>query len=72
VVLRVSDDGLGFDPGILRRLRRDHRHFGLASLERRLTALDGRIELASGAAGTHVSLELPDLDAHEHQNPARG
>ena len=56
VRLRVSDDGVGFDPGAA-ALR--SRRLGLTSMEERARALGGRLEIASVPGhGTTVSLEV--------------
>jgi signal transduction histidine kinase len=56
VRLRVSDDGVGFDPGAA-ALR--SRRLGLTSMEERARALGGRLEIASAPEhGTTVSLEV--------------
>ncbi|HEY7273868.1 MAG TPA: GAF domain-containing sensor histidine kinase [Actinoplanes sp.] len=54
VVLEVTDDGLGFDPGA------PSRQFGLASMRDRARAAGGRLVLRSRlGAGTTVRLEVP-------------
>jgi signal transduction histidine kinase len=56
MVVEVSDDGAGFDPGEA-RLR--SRHLGLTSMEERARELGGRLEIISApGAGTTVRLEL--------------
>lgn len=58
-VLRVADDGVGFDPAVL-HARIDAGHIGLLSLRERAEALGGRFELATApGAGTRVVLSLP-------------
>jgi signal transduction histidine kinase len=56
MVVEVSDDGAGFDPGEA-RLR--SRHLGLTSMEERARELGGRLEITSApGTGTTVRLEL--------------
>jgi signal transduction histidine kinase len=62
MVLRVTDDGNGFDPAIVRSspagLRRSS--FGLVSMEERCRAVGGRFALSSAPGrGTTVEVELP-------------
>jgi signal transduction histidine kinase len=57
LVLDVSDDGDGFDPG---RPELRARHLGLTSMEERARELGGVLEIRSRpGAGTTVRLELP-------------
>jgi signal transduction histidine kinase len=59
VVLRVEDDGLGFDPG------RDAAGMGLANLRRRAVALGGVVTIESAVgAGTTVALRIPLAAEH--------
>ncbi|MGI8412534.1 MAG: GAF domain-containing sensor histidine kinase [Solirubrobacteraceae bacterium] len=56
LVVEVSDDGAGFDPGNV-GLRA--RHLGLTSMEERARELGGKLEIRSGPrAGTTVRLEV--------------
>ncbi|MEA2147379.1 MAG: hypothetical protein QOG59_2966 [Solirubrobacteraceae bacterium] len=56
LVLEVSDDGTGFDPG---RPELRARHLGLTSMEERARELGGHLEIRSRpGAGTTVRLEL--------------
>jgi signal transduction histidine kinase len=56
--LRISDDGVGFDPGAA-ELRA--RRLGLTSMEERARALGARLEIASApGAGTRIGLEVSD------------
>jgi signal transduction histidine kinase len=55
VSMEVSDDGRGFDPGVVGR-----EHFGLRSMRGRVADLGGRLELTSGRdRGTVVRVEIP-------------
>jgi signal transduction histidine kinase len=56
VIVRVLDDGRGFDPVSARRKRGAR---GLLNLERRAAKLGGRVAFRSGAGGTTVELTLP-------------
>lgn len=59
-VLRVTDDGVGFDPEILAR-RVAEGHIGLASLVVGVEAAGGSVEFSSRpAGGTKVTVTLPD------------
>ena len=54
VVLEVTDDGRGFDPGT------PSRQYGLASMRERARAVGGRLRVRSEpGAGTSVRLEVP-------------
>jgi signal transduction histidine kinase len=54
--IKISDDGMGFDPEHRPRLA----HYGLTIMNERATSLGGRLEILSSAdEGTHVSLWLP-------------
>lgn len=56
-VLRVSDDGCGFDP---EGVRRAGRHLGLVSMRDRAQAVGGRLTLTSAPGrGTVIELEVP-------------
>ncbi len=56
-VLRVTDDGRGFDPAAVRRAG---RHLGLVSMRDRAAAVGGRLTLDSfPGQGTAVELEVP-------------
>jgi signal transduction histidine kinase len=52
-VVRIADDGRGFDPA------QAHAGRGLGNLRRRAAELGGSIDFASGAGGTTVTLLLP-------------
>ncbi|WP_441249659.1 GAF domain-containing sensor histidine kinase [Kitasatospora sp. McL0602] len=56
-LLRVADDGRGFDP---ESVRRAGRHLGLVSMRDRAAAVGGRLQLESSPGqGTVVELEVP-------------
>lgn len=59
-VLRVADDGIGFDPDILTQ-RVSEGHIGLASLVVAVESAGGSIDFSAEAgAGTVVTVTLPD------------
>ncbi|MEY9489528.1 signal transduction histidine kinase [Streptomyces calvus] len=56
-VLRVSDDGNGFDP---RAVRRAGRHLGLVSMRDRASGVGGRLTVESAPGkGTTIEMEVP-------------
>ncbi|GGV51946.1 hypothetical protein GCM10010277_48310 [Streptomyces longisporoflavus] len=56
-VLRVTDDGGGFDP---RRIRREGRHLGLVSMRDRAGGVGGRLTVESEPGkGTTIEMEVP-------------
>lgn len=59
VVLVVTDDGRGFDTGVLQEQQRDG-HFGLRSLAELIRDAGGSLAVRSAAGrGTSVSIQLP-------------
>ncbi len=59
VVLTVTDDGVGVDPGRLVEARR-HGHLGVIGMREAALVLGGRLELtAAPGGGTRVRVELP-------------
>lgn len=57
VVVRVADDGRGFDPAAAHGSGREH--FGLASLRDDVDALGGRLAIRSEGVGTVLEAHLP-------------
>ncbi|MER6914976.1 GAF domain-containing sensor histidine kinase [Streptomyces sp. NPDC000594] len=56
-VLRVTDNGRGFEP---RTVRRAGRHLGLVSMRDRAGGVGGRLEVhSSPGAGTTIEMEVP-------------
>ncbi|WP_255956049.1 GAF domain-containing sensor histidine kinase [Streptomyces odontomachi] len=56
-VLRVTDDGSGFDP---RAVRRAGRHLGLVSMRDRASGVGGRLTVESAPGkGTTIKMEVP-------------
>jgi PAS domain S-box-containing protein len=65
VVLRVSDDGCGFDPDHVQVLG-DIAHFGLIAMRERVEALGGRFRVTTEpGGGTVVEARLPLTDPTE-------
>jgi signal transduction histidine kinase len=60
VVLRISDDGVGFDPEAAGRGPEKWPHFGLAGMRERAEAVGGRVAWHSRpGAGSEVELRVP-------------
>ena len=56
-VLRVTDDGDGFDP---QAVRRAGRHLGLVSMRDRASGVGGRLTVESAPGkGTTIEMEVP-------------
>jgi signal transduction histidine kinase len=56
-VLRVTDDGSGFDP---KTVRRAGRHLGLVSMRDRASGVGGRLTVESAPGkGTAIEMEVP-------------
>ena len=65
VLLRVSDDGLGFDPDHVQVIG-DVAHFGLIAMRERVEALGGRFQVTTAPGqGTVVEARLPLTDPAE-------
>lgn len=65
-ILRVEDDGVGFDPD--RRARSGH--FGLANLRDRATAVAGSLSIGSEPGkGTRIIVRLPLAPTEPTENP---
>jgi signal transduction histidine kinase len=65
VVLRVSDDGCGFDPDPVQVIA-DIAHFGLIAMRERVEALGGRFRVTTAPGqGTVVEARLPLTVASE-------
>jgi len=62
--VRIRDDGMGIDPGILRQGHRDG-HFGLPGMRERAQKVGAHFDVWSGArAGTEVELRIPAAVAY--------
>lgn len=60
VVLRIKDDGVGFDAELLAAGRERWPHFGLAGMRERAESVGGRITWhSSQGGGTEVELHVP-------------
>jgi signal transduction histidine kinase len=60
VVLRIKDDGVGFEADLLSRGRERWPHFGLAGMRERAESVGGRVSWRSQpGAGTEVELHVP-------------
>ena len=58
VLLRVSDDGRGFDPAFV--VRSENNHWGLKSMEERMLEIGGQLSLVSKAGeGTTLEARAP-------------
>ena len=65
VVLRVGDDGCGFDPDHVQVLA-EVAHFGLIAMRERVEALGGRFRVTTAPGkGTVVEAKLPLTDPGE-------
>lgn len=60
VILRVKDDGIGFDPANV--AGPESGHFGLTGMMERAKQLRGEIEVCSGVSGTSLTIFVRDLD----------
>jgi signal transduction histidine kinase len=59
-VLRVCDDGRGFEPEIALARERNREHFGLKGIQERAAAMGGTFRLESQVGrGTTVTIEIP-------------
>lgn len=62
MIVRVSDDGIGFDATTQERPRRKIGGFGLASIQDRLNLFGGRLDIESDLGqGTQVTLRVPKI-----------
>jgi signal transduction histidine kinase len=62
VIVTVEDDGSGFDADMILSAARQRGSSGLATLEKRIQMLGGRIQFQSGTGrGTKVRVELPTV-----------
>ncbi len=58
VTLRVRDDGVGFDPALLKQAVR-RGHLGLTQMRERVESLGGTLTLRSQPGGTEIQVTLP-------------
>ncbi|MGD8498537.1 MAG: CHASE sensor domain-containing protein [Chromatiales bacterium] len=59
VVIRVEDDGLGFEPAAARPVPAETGGYGLYSVRERVSLLGGRVDVQSGPGGSRVTIRLP-------------
>lgn len=60
VVVRVEDDGIGFDPDEIRASSASRAEFGLLGIRERMERIGGSLEIASHvSAGTRISMAAP-------------
>jgi signal transduction histidine kinase len=60
VILTIRDDGVGFDvAGLLRRPASLASGIGLRSIREQAAALNGKLEIESGPAGTRLVVSVP-------------
>jgi signal transduction histidine kinase len=63
VVLKINDDGRGFDPAICAGPKEGH--FGLLGIRERTERLGGRLQITSApGTGTSIRVEIPTLPAN--------
>lgn len=62
LVVRVSDDGRGFDPS-----RSYSGHWGLKGMQERADRLRARLRVSSDARGSTITLEIPAGIAYKHR-----
>ena len=76
LILRLEDDGQGFEVAERQMSAAAERHLGLLGMEERVTLLGGRLEITSQPGrGTGLLIEIPEGvkgDAHEQNHPDRG
>lgn len=71
LTLRVSDDGLGFDPTSIQK--RASAHLGLISMRERVNSVGGMLKIESEPGqGTRIALRVPFAQADAHAGLARG
>jgi signal transduction histidine kinase len=72
LVLRISDDGKGFDVAQFTRIQENGRGAGLFGIKERIRLLGGRCAVQSNPGqGTHVTITIPlskDMEAIAAQN----
>lgn len=69
--VRVSDDGEGIDPAVLKR---DHKvgHWGLRGMRERARLVGGTLEVWSQLnSGTEIDLSIPAANAYTRSSPKR-
>jgi PAS domain S-box-containing protein len=67
VILRVEDNGIGFDVDLQEVLGTKHKHMGMRSMEERVSLLGGKMTIKSRSGeGTRIFIEVPALKMKEH------
>ena len=67
IILRITDDGKGFDDATVRMQIGKTKRMGMNSMEERVKLLNGSIEILSRPnQGTKIKIELP-YPGHEHE-----
>ncbi len=80
IILRIEDNGQGFDVEKRREAAVEEKRLGLSSMEERVTLLQGKMKIDSQPGrGTRVSIEIPSQlsykrqsDGRQEKNPPRG
>ncbi len=79
IILRIKDNGRGFDIGKGKKNKNSHKRMGLQSMEERVKLLHGSIDIQSKLnAGTRIVIEVPcatnDLEPNDNyfENNPRG
>jgi signal transduction histidine kinase len=68
IVLRVRDNGRGFDP-----VARAHSGLGLSSMDERIRILGGRLDVQSAPGkGTQIMVETPAGDSDDKAQSSAG
>jgi PAS domain S-box-containing protein len=66
VILRVEDNGVGFDPGLEESIGTNNKRMGLRSMEERVSLLGGKMAMKSRPGeGTRLFVEVPALKIEE-------
>jgi PAS domain S-box-containing protein len=60
IILRIKDDGKGFDVLKSRAIMEDNSHFGIQSIAERVETLNGKLKIESRhMQGTEIMIEIP-------------
>jgi PAS domain S-box-containing protein len=63
IILRIKDDGKGFDVNARKALSTNEKRMGLQSMEERVHLLGGKIEIQSSPMrGTKIAIRIPSRD----------
>jgi signal transduction histidine kinase len=72
IILRIEDDGKGFDVNARRAVSTNEKRMGLQSMEERVHLLGGKIEIQSQPMkGTKIVIRIPSREANRdsQENP---